>query len=68
MTNWEKFKEVFGIPSDNEVVPDDRLCEILDCGAMESCTECPFSDKGMDSQMFWDEEYETKTHHWMLKR
>lgn len=57
MTNWEKFKEVFGIPTDNEVEPMDRICEILDCGAMEKCTECPFSELDMDSPSFWDDEY-----------
>lgn len=68
MTNWEKFKETFSIPQSTPIDTDERICEILDCKAMRTCNDCPFSDKGMDSIMFWDEEYETETHHWMLKR
>lgn len=57
MTNWEKFKEVFGIPQGTPIDVNERICEILDCGLMEKCTECPFSELDMDSPFFWDDEY-----------
>ena len=57
MTKWEKFKEVFGIPQDITIEPEDSICPIMHCSDT-TCSSCPIADAGMDLAWFWDEEYE----------
>ena len=50
MTNWEKFREVFGLPDDYE--PAYSMCDTVDCPWGVSCANCLFNDKE------WQDEYE----------
>jgi hypothetical protein len=60
MTNWEKFKEVFGIPADAELTPKENICNMVDCSLIMSCSKCPICNYGMDTSYFWEREYEVK--------
>jgi len=59
MTNWEKFKEVFGIPMDSKIEPMGVVCNIVDCSGIK-CDECPIQHYGMTVLYFWEREYEEK--------
>lgn len=60
MTNWEKFKEVFGIPEDSEIKVEGDICNIIDCTGIFSCTQCPIEKAHMNNFDFWESEYEVK--------
>jgi len=57
MTNWEKFKEVFGIPADSELEAEREICPILDCTSIEWCAECPVDKLHLNDADFWEREY-----------
>lgn len=56
MTNWEKFKEVFGITRYDETTPEGSICAIIDCSDIQ-CGNCPFYEQGLWYVRFWEEEY-----------
>lgn len=56
MTNWEKFKEVFGITRYDSTTPKGSICAIIDCSDIQ-CRECPFYEQGLWFVGFWEEEY-----------
>lgn len=58
MTNWDKFKEVFGIPENSEVEPMEIVCGFVKC-VSGLCTECPIYKANMHGLHFWKEEYES---------
>ena len=60
MTNAEKFKEVFGIPMDDELEITGSICTIIDCSQFESCSQCPIDKEGLVDYDFWEREYEIK--------
>ena len=59
MTNWEKFQEVFGIPTDSKIKSMGGLCCVVDCKGIK-CDECPIQHCGMTVPYFWEREYEVK--------
>jgi hypothetical protein len=50
MTNAEKFKEVFGIEVNRNVVED--VCSAVLCDNFSNCDECPYRDR-----YNWDDPY-----------
>lgn len=56
MTNWEKLKEVFGIPADTELKATGAMCCLVTCNDMP-CSKCPICECGMDVSSFWEREY-----------
>jgi hypothetical protein len=57
MTNWEKFKEVFGITGYDRLTPKGSICAIIDCSDVQ-CRECPlYEQRGLLYEGFWEEEY-----------
>lgn len=56
MTNWEKLKEVFGIPEDEELKPTGAICSVVTCSDIP-CSKCPIYECGMDESSFWKREY-----------
>lgn len=50
MTNAEKFKEVFGIEVDRNVV--ENVCSVALCDNFSNCDECPYLDR-----YNWDDPY-----------
>jgi hypothetical protein len=59
MTNWEKFKEVFGIPADIGIEPMRNMCSIVDCKGIE-CDDCFIYKNNMQGTSFWRREYKKK--------
>jgi len=55
MTNWEKFKEVFGIPDDSKINTEKQMCAIIDCDKVKKCWECPLYEFN------WEKEYKAKS-------
>ena len=55
MTNEDKFKEVFNIPSDYSMASTD-ICDMVDCGAFFKCDSC-----SLDVEDFWQREYKEKS-------
>lgn len=56
MTNWEKFKEVFGLPESDLVMPTGSLCEIVGCNDIQCC-DCPICENDICEKTFWSREY-----------
>lgn len=51
MTNAEKFRKVFGLPSGIEPLP--YVCDIVECEKVK-CGDCPMYEEDIG---FWDKEY-----------
>lgn len=56
MTNWEKFKEVFGFPENDIVMPIGSMCEIIECDDIP-CYDCPICENDICVKSFWSREY-----------
>jgi hypothetical protein len=59
MTNWEKFKEVFGFPESDIVMPVGSMCEIIECDDIQ-CYDCPICENDVCVKSFWNREYNEK--------
>ena len=59
MTNWDKFREVFGISEDNKIAPIGSVCDFIDYHRGE-CLECSIYKTEANDQCFWDREYKKK--------
>ena len=70
MTNWEKFKEVFGIPKNVRKSMPMNICNVVDCKGIE-CDDCFIYKNDMQGTKFWRREYkeskeERKKGHWIV--
>lgn len=59
MTNWEKFKEVFGIPTNVKKAMNMNICNVVDCKGIE-CDDCYIYKNDMQGTKFWRREYQKK--------
>lgn len=59
MTNWDKFREVFGISEHNETKPIKSVCVLVKCVSGD-CSECPIYKADVHRVHFWEEEYESE--------
>lgn len=59
MTNWEKFKEVFGLPANVKKSMSMNTCDMFDCKGIE-CDDCYIYKNNMQGTKFWREEYQKK--------
>lgn len=55
ITNWDKFKEVFGIPQKTGLIPDGDICNIINCTTV-SCKSCPLANVGWETEYKENEE------------
>jgi len=59
MTNWEKFKEVFGLPTNVKKEMQMNICNAVDCKGIE-CDDCFIYKNNMHGTSFWRKEYQKK--------
>lgn len=59
MTNWDKFREVFGISENSELKPIGTICLFVKCVSGQ-CTECPLYEANVHGVHFWEEKYESE--------
>jgi len=59
MTNWEKFKEVFGLPTNVKIEMQMDICDVVDCRGIE-CDDCFINKNNMHGTSFWRREYKKK--------
>lgn len=59
MTNWEKFKEVFGLPTNVKKAMQMNICNVVDCKGIE-CDDCFINKNNMHGTSFWRREYKKK--------
>lgn len=59
MTNWDKFREVFGIPENSKLKPIKTVCLLVKC-VSKDCTECPIFNANVHGEYFWEDKYESK--------
>jgi hypothetical protein len=59
MTNWEKFKEVFGFLESDLVKPMVSVCVMMKC-ANVPCDDCPIYKNDICAKSFWSREYNKK--------
>ena len=59
MTNWEKFKEVFGLPTNVKKSMSLNICNVVDCKGIE-CDDCYIYKNNMQGTKFWRKEYQKK--------
>lgn len=57
MTNWDKFREVFGISENSEMKPIKTVCLLVKCVSGQ-CSKCPIYEANIHGLHFWEEEYE----------
>lgn len=59
MTNWEKFKEVFGLPTNVKKAMQMNICNVVDCKGIE-CDDCFINKNNMHGTSFWRREYKER--------